>query len=156
MKREILLGDEAVGLGAVHAGLSGIYGYPGTPSTEISSTSSAAEKGRDSTRWSPTKRSLTRTPWACRRPDKRALVSMKHVGLNVAADPFMSSALTGVNGGLVLAVADDPGMHSSQNEQDSRFFAEFAQIPSLSRRNQQEAYDMTMEAFDLSEELAYR
>jgi indolepyruvate ferredoxin oxidoreductase alpha subunit len=76
---------------------------------------------------------------------------MKHVGLNVAADPFVNSALTGVNGGLVLAVADDPGMHSSQNEQDSRFYAEFAQVPLFEPSTQQDAYDMTLEAFDYSE-----
>ena len=79
---------------------------------------------------------------------------MKHVGLNVAADAFMNSAVTGVNGGLVLAVADDPGMHSSQNEQDSRYYAQFALIPCLEPRNQQEAYDMTREAFDIPSELA--
>ncbi len=76
---------------------------------------------------------------------------MKHVGLNVAADPFMNSALTGVNGGLVLVVADDPGMHSSQNEQDSRFYAEFAQLPMFEPSTQQEAYDVTRRAFEYSE-----
>ena len=79
---------------------------------------------------------------------------MKHVGLNVAADAFMNSAITGANGGLVLAVADDPGMHSSQNEQDSRYFAQFALIPCFEPRNQQECYDMMFEAFELSEELS--
>jgi len=83
---------------------------------------------------------------------KRALVSMKHVGLNVAADPFINSALTGTNGGLVVAVADDPSMHSSQNEQDSRYYAQFAQIFCFEPSNHQEAYDMTRQAFDLSEE----
>ena len=82
---------------------------------------------------------------------RRALVSFKHVGLNVAADPFMNSAVTGVDGGLVVAVADDPGMHSSQNEQDSRVYAQFALIPCLEPANGQEAYDMTREAFELSE-----
>ena len=81
----------------------------------------------------------------------RAVVSMKHVGLNVAADPFVNSALTGVNGGLVLVVADDPGMHSSQNEQDSRFYAEFAQLPMFEPSTQQEAYDLTRRAFEYSE-----
>jgi len=84
---------------------------------------------------------------------KRALVSMKHVGLNVASDPFMNSALTGANGGLVLVVADDPGMHSSQNEQDSRFYAEFARVPVYEPADQQEAYYMTLEAFEQSERL---
>jgi indolepyruvate ferredoxin oxidoreductase alpha subunit len=82
---------------------------------------------------------------------KRALVSMKHVGLNVAADPFLNSAITGANGGLVVVVADDPGMHSSQNEQDSRYYAQFAQIPCFEPSDHQEAYDMTRAAFDVSE-----
>ena len=84
---------------------------------------------------------------------RRALVCMKQVGLNVAADAFINSAITGVNGGLVLAVADDPGMHSSQNEQDSRYYGRFAMIPVLEPSNQQEAYDMCYEAFKLSEQL---
>ena len=82
---------------------------------------------------------------------KRSLTCMKHVGLNVAADVFMNMAITGVNGGLVLAVADDPSQHSSQNEQDSRFYGKFAMIPVFEPSNQQEAYDMTLEAFDFSE-----
>jgi len=82
---------------------------------------------------------------------KRAMVCMKHVGLNVAADAFINSAITGVNGGLVITVADDPSMHSSQNEQDSRFYGKFAMIPILEPANQQEAYDMAYEAFELSE-----
>lgn len=84
---------------------------------------------------------------------RRALVAMKHVGLNVAADPFMNAAVTGVNGGLVVVVADDPSMHSSQNEQDSRFYAQFARVPLFEPSNQQEAYELTRQAFDISEEL---
>jgi indolepyruvate ferredoxin oxidoreductase alpha subunit len=84
---------------------------------------------------------------------KRVIVTMKHVGLNVAADPFVNSALLAIKGGLVLAVADDPSMHSSQDEQDSRFYADYAGIPCLEPRNQAEAYAMTREAFDLSERL---
>jgi indolepyruvate ferredoxin oxidoreductase alpha subunit len=83
---------------------------------------------------------------------RRSLVTMKHVGLNVAADPFINSGLLGIKGGLVIAVADDPGMHSSQNEQDSRFYADFALVPCMEPRNQQEAYEMTREAFAVSEE----
>jgi indolepyruvate ferredoxin oxidoreductase alpha subunit len=82
---------------------------------------------------------------------RRSIVTMKHVGLNVASDPFMNGALLGIKGGLVIAVADDPGMHSSQNEQDTRYYAAFAMVPCLEPRNQQEAYDMTREAFDVSE-----
>ncbi len=156
MKQEILLGDEAVGLGAIDAGLSGIYGYPGTPSTEIFEFVERRTKkaGDVHAFWSTNEKVAYEEALGMSWAGKRALVCMKHVGLNVAADAFMNSALTGTNGGLVLAVADDPGMHSSQNEQDSRFFAQFALIPCFEPRNQQESYDMMFEAFDLSEELA--
>jgi len=156
MKREILLGDEAVGLGAIHAGLSGIYGYPGTPSTEIFEFVERRTKkaGDVHAFWSTNEKVAYEEALGMSWAGKRALVCMKHVGLNVAADAFMNSAVTGTNGGLVLAVADDPGMHSSQNEQDSRYFAQFALIPCFEPRNQQEAYDMMFEAYELSEELA--
>lgn len=156
MSREILLGDEAVGLGAMHAGLSGVYGYPGTPSTEIFEfvERRTRKKGDVHAFWSTNEKVAYEEALGMSWAGKRALVCMKHVGLNVAADAFMNSAVTGTNGGLVLAVADDPGMHSSQNEQDSRYFAQFALIPCLEPKNQQEAYDMLFEAFDLSEELS--
>ncbi|MGD9253731.1 MAG: thiamine pyrophosphate-dependent enzyme [Holophagae bacterium] len=156
MKREILLGDEAVGLGAIDAGLSGIYGYPGTPSTEIFEFVERRTKkaGDVHAFWSTNEKVAYEEALGMSWAGKRALVCMKHVGLNVAADAFMNSAVTGTNGGLVLAVADDPGMHSSQNEQDSRYFAQFALIPCFEPRNQQECYDMMFEAFDLSEELS--
>jgi indolepyruvate ferredoxin oxidoreductase alpha subunit len=156
MKREILLGDEAVGLGAIHAGMSGIYAYPGTPSTEIFEYVERKTKkaGDVHAFWSTNEKVAYEEALGMSWAGKRALVCMKHVGLNVAADAFMNSAVTGTNGGLVLAIADDPGMHSSQNEQDSRYFAQFALIPCFEPRNQQECYDMMHEAFDLSEELA--
>jgi indolepyruvate ferredoxin oxidoreductase alpha subunit len=156
MQREILLGDEAVGLGAIDAGLSGVYGYPGTPSTEIFEFVERRTKksGDVHAFWSTNEKVAYEEALGMSWAGKRALVCMKHVGLNVAADAFMNSAVTGTNGGLVLAVADDPGMHSSQNEQDSRYFAQFALIPCFEPRNQQEAYDMMFEAFDLSEELS--
>jgi indolepyruvate ferredoxin oxidoreductase alpha subunit len=156
MKREVLLGDEAVGLGAIHAGLSGVYGYPGTPSTEIFEFVERRTKkaGDVHAFWSTNEKVAYEEALGMSWAGKRALVCMKHVGLNVAADAFMNSAVTGTNGGLVLAVADDPGMHSSQNEQDSRVFAQFALIPCLEPRNQQECYDMMFEAFELSEQLA--
>jgi len=156
MNREILLGDEAVGLGAIHAGLSGVYAYPGTPSTEIFEfVDRIAKKSGDiHAFWSTNEKVAYEEALGMSWAGKRALVCMKHVGLNVAADAFMNSAVTGTNGGLVLAVADDPGMHSSQNEQDSRFFAQFALIPCFEPRNQQECYDMMFEAFELSEELS--
>jgi hypothetical protein len=156
MQREILLGDEAIGLGAIHAGLSGVYAYPGTPSTEIFEFVERRTKkaGDVHAFWSTNEKVAYEEALGMSWAGKRALVCMKHVGLNVAADAFMNSAVTGTNGGLVLAVADDPGMHSSQNEQDSRYFAQFALIPCLEPRNQQECYDMMHEAFDMSEELS--
>jgi len=156
MKREVLLGDEAIGLGTIHAGISGVYAYPGTPSTEIFEfvERKAKKSGDIPAFWSTNEKVAYEEALGMAWAGKRTLVCMKHVGLNVAADAFMNSAVTGVNGGLVLAVADDPGMHSSQNEQDSRYYAQFALIPCLEPRNQQEAYDMMFEAFDMSERLA--
>jgi len=147
----LLLGDEAVALAAVHAGIGGAYSYAGTPATEIFEAieSFAPEVWAH---WSANEKVAYEEALGMSYAGKRALVSMKHVGLNVAADPFMSSSLTGVNGGVVLVVADDPGMHSSQGEQDSRFFAEFAKIPCFEPSTQQECYDMTREAFRRSEE----
>jgi indolepyruvate ferredoxin oxidoreductase alpha subunit len=156
MKTELLLGDEAVGLGAIHAGIGGAFSYPGTPATEIFEYIEArVGRGADSiwARWSANEKVAYEEALGMSYAGKRAIVSMKHVGLNVAADPFVNSGLTGVNGGIVLAVADDPGMHSSQNEQDSRFYGEFAQIPVFEPCNQQECYDATKQAFDLSEEV---
>jgi indolepyruvate ferredoxin oxidoreductase, alpha subunit len=156
MTREVLLGDEAIGLGAIHAGMSGIYAYPGTPSTEIFEFVErwAKSTGDVHAFWSTNEKVAYEEALGMSWAGKRALVCMKHVGLNVAADAFMNSAVTGTNGGLVLAVADDPGMHSSQNEQDSRYFAQFALIPCYEPHDQQECYDMMWEAFDLSERLA--
>jgi indolepyruvate ferredoxin oxidoreductase alpha subunit len=153
-----LLGDEAAALGALHAGLSAAYGYPGTPSTEILEYLIAEyEKGGPQASpfyasWCTNEKTALEAALGVSFAGRRAIVTMKHVGLNVAADPFINGALLGIKGGLVIAVADDPGMHSSQNEQDSRFYAAFAQTPCLEPRNQQEAYDMTREAFDVSEE----
>jgi len=151
----LLLADEAVAAAAIDAGISGAYSYPGTPATEILEFSQAhASPNRSiSAPWSANDKVAFEEALGVSYSGRRAFVSMKHVGLNVAADPFINSAITGANGALVLAVADDPGMHSSQNEQDSRFFADFAQLPLFGPSNQQEAYDMTREAFDLSERL---
>jgi len=155
MKDEILLGDEAVALGAVHAGLSGAYSYPGTPASEIMEFLIRKSNGGKNfiASWSVNEKVAYEEALGVSFAGKRAMVSMKHVGLNVAADPFMNSAITGANGGLVVVVADDPSMHSSQNEQDSRFYAQFAQVFCFEPSNHQEAYDMTREAFDVSEEL---
>jgi len=150
-KKKILLGDEAVAQGAIDAGISGSYAYPGTPSTEINEYVRSTEKGKIHCAWSPNEKVAYEEALGHSWAGKRALIAMKHVGLNVAADPFMSSAIAGINGGMVLAVADDPGMHSSQNEQDSRCYADFAKVPCFEPTDQQEAYDFTREAFDLSE-----
>ncbi|MDR2701612.1 MAG: indolepyruvate ferredoxin oxidoreductase [Spirochaetaceae bacterium] len=147
-----LLGDEAVALGAIHAGISAAYGYPGTPSTEILQyLIDENAKGGPLARWCTNEKTAMEAALGVSFAGRRTIVTMKHVGLNVAADPFINGALLGIKGGLVVAVADDPGMHSSQGEQDSRFYAFFALVPCLEPRSQQEAYDMCREAFDLSE-----
>ena len=155
MARQVLLGDEAVALGAVHAGLSAGYSYPGTPASEIMEyLVRLAEKGGGfKAVWSVNEKVAYEEALGASFAGKRALVSFKHVGLNVAADPFMNSAVTGANGGLVVVSADDPGMHSSQNEQDSRFYAQFAQVFCYEPSDHQECYDMTREAYDVSERL---
>lgn len=150
MNAELLLGDEAVAFAAIHAGIGGAFSYAGTPATEILETIHIVAPSLWA-QWSANEKVAYEEALGMSYAGKRALVSMKHVGLNVASDPFMSSALTGVVGGLVLAVADDPGMHSSQNEQDSRVLAEFAKIPVFEPSDQQECYDMTRAAFDFSE-----
>ncbi len=150
--RKLLLGDEAVALGAVHAGISGVYAYPGTPSTEITEyIQTHAPEIRS--RWCTNEKTAMEAALGMSYAGKRALVCMKHVGMNVAADAFINSAITGVNGGVVVLAADDPSMHSSQNEQDSRFYGKFAMIPILEPSTQQEAYDIMPYAFSLSEEL---
>ncbi|MDR1929166.1 MAG: indolepyruvate ferredoxin oxidoreductase, partial [Treponema sp.] len=148
-----LLGDEALALGALHAGISAAYGYPGTPSTEILEYLIAEYErtGAPQARWCANEKTALEAALGLSFAGRRVLVTMKHVGLNVAADPFINGALLDIKGGLVLAVADDPGMHSSQGEQDSRFYGAFAMVPCLEPRNQQEAYDMAGEAFELSE-----
>ncbi len=154
MQKHLLLGVEAIAQGAMDGGLSGVYAYPGTPSTEITEYIQASElaaKRAIHRKWSANEKTAYETALGMSYAGKRAMVCMKHVGLNVAADAFINSAVTGVNGGLVLAVADDPSMHSSQNEQDSRYYAGFAMVPVLEPSNQQEAYDMAYDSFQLSE-----
>ena len=152
--RKLLLGDEAIAQGALDAGLSGVYAYPGTPSTEITEfiqmSPLARERGVHS-RWSTNEETAMEEALGMSFMGKRALVCMKHVGMNVCADPFVNSGMTGVNGGLVVLVADDPSMHSSQDEQDSRFYGKFAMVPTFEPSSQQEAYDMMAQAFDYSE-----
>ena len=155
MKR-LLLGDEAIALGAIHAGLSGVYAYPGTPSTEITEFIQGdplAQKRGVHSRWCTNEKTAMEAALGMSYAGKRALVCMKHVGMNVCADAFVNAAITGVHGGLIVLAADDPSMHSSQNEQDSRFYAKFALVPTFEPSNQQEAYDMVASAFELSERL---
>lgn len=152
--KRLLLGDEAFALGAINSGLSGAYAYPGTPSTEILEfiqSDRIAKERKIHSAWSTNEKTAMEEALGMSFCGKRAIVSMKHVGLNVAADPFVNSAMTGANGGLLVVSADDPSMHSSQNEQDSRFYADFAMVPLLEPSNQQEAYDMAKFGFELSE-----
>ena len=154
MEKLLLLGAEAIAQGAIDGGMSGVYAYPGTPSTEITEyvqhNKTAIERNLHR-QWSANEKTAMEAALGMSYAGKRAMVCMKHVGLNVASDAFINSAITGVNGGLIVSVADDPSMHSSQNEQDSRFFGKFAMIPMLEPSNQQEAYDMAYEGFELSE-----
>lgn len=131
-----------------------MYAYPGTPSTEITEyiqRSKIAKQNSVRSKWSSNEKTAYEAALGMSYAGKRSLVCMKHVGLNVAADAFMNSAITGVNGGLVVVVADDPSMHSSQNEQDTRAYGRFAYLPVIEPSNQQETYDAVRYAFDLSE-----
>jgi indolepyruvate ferredoxin oxidoreductase alpha subunit len=149
----VALGDEAIAMGALHAGISAAYGYPGTPSTEIIEHLQKVLRGaeRPVVRWCANEKTAYEDALGTAYAGRRALVTMKHVGLNVAMDPFVNSSLLDIGGGLVILVADDPGMHSSQDEQDSRLLADFAHVPFLEPRSQQECYEMAREAFDISE-----
>lgn len=152
----LLLGDEAVAQGAINSGITGVYAYPGTPSTEITEyiqRSPLATSRGVHTRWCTNEKTAMEAALGVSYVGKRALVCMKHVGMNIAADAFVNSAMTGTNGGLVLLVADDPSMHSSQNEQDTRFYGKFAFAPILEPSSQQQAYDMMEYAFTLSEKV---
>jgi len=156
MSKELLLGDEAIAQGAIDAGLSGVYAYPGTPSTEITEyiqMSPLAKELNIHSRWSSNEKTAMESALGMSFAGKRALVCMKHVGMNVAADCFVNSAITGVKGGLIVVAADDPGMHSSQNEQDSRFYGDFSLIPMYEPASQQEAYDMVYNGFEFSEQI---
>ena len=155
MSKQLLLGDEAIAQGALDAGLSGVYAYPGTPSTEITEyiqTSTEVKERNIHSRWATNEKTAMEAALGMSFVGKRALVCMKHVGMNVAADCFINAGVTGVNGGLIVLAADDPSMHSSQNEQDSRFYGDFALVPMLEPSNQQEAYDMVYHGFKFSEE----
>ena len=157
MPTRLLLGNESLAQGAIDAGLSGAYAYPGTPSTEITATilrSHQAAMGDIVCAWTANEKTALEAALGMSYGGKRAMASMKHVGLNVAADPFINSAISGCHGGLIINVADDPSMHSSQNEQDSRVYLDLAMMPCLEPADQQEAYHAPALAFALSE--AYR
>ncbi|HEC09618.1 MAG TPA: indolepyruvate ferredoxin oxidoreductase subunit alpha [Acidimicrobiales bacterium] len=149
-RRVLLSGNEAVAQGAVEAGITMAVGYPGTPSTEI--LESIGDRRDIDVRWSPNEKVALDVALGASLGGARALATMKHVGLNVAADTFMTSAYTGVGAGLVIITADDPGMHSSQNEQDNRAYARMAGVPLLEPSNSAEAREFTRAAFELSEE----
>lgn len=152
--KRLLLGDEAFAQGAIDAGLSGAYAYPGTPSTEITEYVQANPTARARgihCHWSSNEKTAVEEALGMSYCGRRSYAAMKHVGLNVAADPFVNASMTGANGGMIVVAADDPSMHSSQNEQDSRYYAAFAMAPCLEPSNQQEAYDMAAYGFDLSE-----
>lgn len=154
MEKLMLLGDEALAQGVVDAGCSGVFAYPGTPSTEVMEYIQKCPEAlqRDIHRtWSSNEKTAVEEAVGMSYTGKRTMSCMKHVGLNVAADPFMNSAFVGANGGHIVTVADDPSMHSSQNEQDSRFYAKFALIPCMEPSNQQECYDMAFHAYEISE-----
>jgi len=144
--RSILLsGNEAIARGAREAGVRVATGYPGTPSTEILESLARMDPGRQVyVEWSTNEKVAMDVALGAAMGGARALCAMKHVGLNVAADTFMTAAYTGVRAGLVVVSADDPGIHSSQNEQDNRIFARFAGVPMLEPADSQEARDFTV------------
>ncbi len=146
---KLMSGNEALALGAYHAGAGVATAYPGTPSTEI--LESIARFDGIYAEWSTNEKVAMEVALGAAYIGVRSLVSMKHVGLNVASDPFIAASVTGVNAGLVVVSADDPGMHSSQNEQDNRNYAKLAKVPVLEPSDSQEAYEFMFPAFDISE-----
>ena len=148
--KKLMLGNEAVARGIYEAGCKVVSSYPGTPSTEI--TEYAAKYDEIYCEWAPNEKVALEVAFGASLAGARASCCMKHVGLNVAADPLFTMSYTGVNGGLVICVADDPGMHSSQNEQDSRHYAEAAKLPMLEPSDSAEAKEFTKLAFELSEQ----
>ena len=148
--KQLLLGNEAIARGAWEAGATVSSAYPGTPSTEISEN--IAKYPEIYAEWAPNEKVALEVAVGGSIGGARSIASMKHVGLNVAADPLFTASYSGVGGGLVIVVADDPGMNSSQNEQDSRFYARFSLVPMLEPADSQECLDFTKLAFELSEQ----
>lgn len=152
MAKELLMGNEAIGLGAIRAGVNLVSGYPGTPSTEILETvAKHNDGGRIHVEWSVNEKAALEVAAGGAYAGARTMVTMKQVGLNVASDPLMSLAYVGVKGGMVIVAADDPGPISSQTEQDTRCFAAFAKLPVFDPASPEEAYEMVGEAFAYSE-----
>lgn len=151
MRTEFLMGNEAIAMGAIAAGLNLVSGYPGTPSTEVLETAAKQNKGSLYVEWSVNEKAALELAAGAAYAGARSMVTMKQVGLNVASDPLMSLAYIGVKGGMVVMVADDPGPISSQTEQDTRHFAAFSKLPCFDPSSVQEAYDMIQDAFAYSE-----
>lgn len=150
--KKLLMGNEAIGLGAIRAGVGLVAGYPGTPSTEILETVAKNRPDGVYVEWSVNEKAAMEVAAGAAYAGVRSLVTMKQVGLNVASDPLMSLAYVGVKGGMVIVVADDPGPISSQTEQDTRHFAQFSKLPVFDPASPEEAYEMIADAFELSEE----
>ncbi len=148
---ELMLGNKAVARGLYEAGVTVVSSYPGTPSTEITEYASAYPADEMYCEWAPNEKVACETAIGASIAGARSFCAMKHVGLNVAADPLFTASYTGVSGGMVIAVADDPGMHSSQNEQDSRHYAIAAKVPCLEPSDSQECRDYAMLAYEISE-----
>lgn len=151
MSKQFLMGNEAIALGAIRAGVGFVSGYPGTPSTEILETVAKNNPGDIYVEWSTNEKSAMEAAAGAAYTGARSLVTMKQVGLNVASDPLMSLAYIGVKGGMVIVAADDPGPISSQTEQDTRHFAQFSKLPVFDPSSPEEAYEMIGDAFDYSE-----
>ena len=153
MHTEFLMGNEAIALGALAAGVNVVAGYPGTPSTEVLETVAKRNPGDVYVEWSINEKAAMEVAAGAAYSGARAMVTCKQVGLNVASDPLMSLEYIGVKGGMVILVADDPGPISSQTEQDTRTFAQFSKLPLFDPSGVAEAYEMVQEAFELSERL---
>ena len=147
--KQLMLGNKAVARGLYEAGVCFISSYPGTPSTEV--TEEAAKYDEIYCEWAPNEKVAMEAAFGASLAGKRSFCAQKHVGLNVAADPLYTMSYTGVNAGMVVLVADDPGMHSSQNEQDSRYHAIASKVPMLEPSDSEEALEFTKLAFDISE-----
>ena len=147
MKKELVMGNEAIALGAIDAGVEYVFGYPGTPSTEIVETIYQRRHSDIYVEWSVNEKVALEAAAVVAYSGARCMVTMKQVGLNVCSDPAMNLSYIGVTGGLVIVVADDPGPISSQTEQDTRVLASFTKLPLLVPSTAEEAYDIVQDAF---------